>query len=89
MTEGAASDKKAAPTFELLCPADIEALPDLEYLIEGILPVPTFGVLYGPPGAGKSFVALSMAEAAGGVGQPRSRSVISILELCHGRPGAR
>ena len=63
MTEGAASDKTAAPTFDLLSPADIEALPDLEYLIEGILPVPAFGVLYGPPGAGKSFVALSMALA--------------------------
>ena len=49
--------------FKLLSPADIEALPDLEYLIQGILPVPAFGVLYGPPGSGKSFVALSMALA--------------------------
>jgi len=53
----------AAPTFKLLSPADIEALPDLEWLVDGILPLPAFGVLYGEPGCGKTFVALSMALA--------------------------
>jgi len=49
--------------FTLLTPTDVENLPDLEYLIGGILPEPTFGVLYGAPGSGKSFVALSMSLA--------------------------
>ncbi|MEP4337212.1 MAG: helicase RepA family protein [Roseobacter sp.] len=49
--------------FELLSPADIEALPELEYLIQGMLPFPSLGVLVGSPTAGKSFMALSMALA--------------------------
>jgi KaiC/GvpD/RAD55 family RecA-like ATPase len=49
--------------LRLLSPADIASLPDLEFLVDGILPVPAFGVFYGPPGSGKSFVALSMALA--------------------------
>lgn len=68
MTNSAANST-TAPTFPLRSPANIEALPDLEYQIDGVLPVPAFGVLYGPPGAGKSFVALSMALAvASGAG---------------------
>src|ERR1700744_6409506 len=38
--------------------ADLLALPDPEWLIEGILPQGGLAVLYGPPGAGKSFLAL-------------------------------
>tara|TARA_R110002126_G_scaffold177078_1_gene325907 strand:- start:2497 stop:3564 length:1068 start_codon:yes stop_codon:yes gene_type:complete len=49
--------------IRLLSPGDVEALPNLEYLIQGILPSPAFGVIFGPPGSGKSFVALSMALA--------------------------
>lgn len=48
---------------QLLSLAEISLLPDLEFLLDGILPVASFGVLYGPPGSGKSFVALSMALA--------------------------
>ena len=51
----------AVPKFELLTPEDIAALPDLEWLIEGVLPMPGLVVLYGEPGSGKTFVALSMA----------------------------
>ena len=58
--KGAAPKASAAPTFKLLSPADIEALPDLDWLIEGVLPASAFGVLYGEPGCGKTFVALSM-----------------------------
>jgi hypothetical protein len=53
----------AAPCFPLLSPADIEALPDLEWLVEGVLPKNALAILYGEPGCGKSFVALSMALA--------------------------
>ncbi|MEH6740718.1 MAG: helicase RepA family protein [Sulfitobacter sp.] len=63
MTSGVQEKGSKALSLKLLTPTDVENLPDLEYLIGGILPAPTFGVLYGPPGSGKSFVALSMALA--------------------------
>ena len=50
--------------LQLLSPAEIEALPDLEWLIQGVLPLPAFAVLYGESGCGKTFVALSMALSA-------------------------
>jgi len=40
---------------------EVEDLPDLEWLIRGVLPKPGFGVLFGEPGSGKTFVALSLA----------------------------
>jgi RecA-family ATPase len=45
----------------LLTLEEIEALPDLQYLIAGVLPEHSLCVLYGEPGCGKTFVALSMA----------------------------
>ncbi|WP_421760322.1 AAA family ATPase [Devosia sp.] len=62
-------------TFKLLSPADIEALPDLEWLVRGVLPAPAFAVLYGEPGCGKSFVALSMALAVASGGEWLGRPV--------------
>jgi RecA-family ATPase len=47
--------------FALLGPGDLENLPELSWLIAGILPANALGVLYGAPGVGKTFVALSMA----------------------------
>jgi hypothetical protein len=48
-------------TFTLLSPADLAALPDPTWLIDGVLPGHAFCVLYGEPGSGKTFVALSIA----------------------------
>jgi len=50
--------------MRLLTVPDVEALPDLQWRIEGILPQPSLVILYGEPGCGKTFVALSMAFAA-------------------------
>ena len=52
-----------SPRFPLLSLADIEALPDLEWLVEGVLAMHALAILYGEPGCGKSFVALFMALA--------------------------
>lgn len=41
--------------------ADLIELPDPEWLIEGILPEKGLFALYGPPGAGKSFIAIDLA----------------------------
>ncbi len=40
---------------------EIMQLPDPQYLIDGVLPNNAFVVLYGAPGTGKTFVAISMA----------------------------
>jgi len=57
------TDKHARlrPAKRLLTLEEIEALPDLQYLIAGVLPEHSLCVLYGEPGCGKTFVALSMA----------------------------
>lgn len=53
--------KSKAPrrqAFRLMTGDEIDALPDPEWLIEGILPADSLTVLYGPPGSKKSFLAL-------------------------------
>src|SRR6516164_6122263 len=47
--------------YELLTPADLAALPAPSWMIENILPKNSLAVLYGEPGSGKTFVALSIA----------------------------
>lgn len=64
MTGRVPAGNAAVPEFKLLTPENIEALPDLEWLIEGVVPTPGLVVLYGEPGSGKTFVALSMALTA-------------------------
>jgi KaiC/GvpD/RAD55 family RecA-like ATPase len=64
----------------LLTLEEIKALPDLLYLIAGVLPEHSFCVLYGEPGCGKTFVALSMAlQCASGapwLGRPTRRAQV-------------
>jgi KaiC/GvpD/RAD55 family RecA-like ATPase len=47
--------------FILLSPANLAALPEPTWLIDGVLPGHAFCVLYGEPGSGKTLVALSIA----------------------------
>ncbi len=47
--------------FPTLTLDQVCALPPVEWLVEGMLTRTGLGVLYGPPGAGKSFAALDMA----------------------------
>ncbi len=49
--------------YKLLTPRELEDLPDLVWLIKGILPKPCMAVVYGDPGCGKTFLALSIALA--------------------------
>ena len=53
----------AAPQaiYAALNPAEIYALPDPKWLIDGLVIEKAMGFVYGPPGAGKSFVALDMS----------------------------
>lgn len=49
------------PRFKLLTRAELQALPDPEWLVHGTLPADSFTIIYGAPGAAKSFAALDMA----------------------------
>ena len=46
--------------YELLGGADLKARPPLQWLIKGVLPARGLGVLYGPSGSGKSFLAIDL-----------------------------
>lgn len=59
---GAASGILPATTgYHVRLDDEIESLPPTAWLAAGILPEAALAVLYGPPGAGKSFVALDLA----------------------------
>jgi hypothetical protein len=51
----------APKTFELLDVPAIKALPDPSWLVKGLVTDNGLGFIYGPPGCGKSFIALGMA----------------------------
>ncbi len=55
-----AEQGKNTARFPLLTRKDIRRLPPPEWLIERHLPKTGFGILYGDPGTGKSFMALDM-----------------------------
>ena len=57
------SGEKAKPkgVFEFLDIAAIKSLPDPKWLVGGLVVENATGFIYGPPGCGKTFVALSMA----------------------------
>jgi Bifunctional DNA primase/polymerase, N-terminal/AAA domain/Primase C terminal 1 (PriCT-1) len=79
------------PTIPVYSVEELLALPDPEWLIESHLEAGSTAVLYGPPGAGKTFVALDMAlSVAAGLpwlGQypvKQGRAVYVVGENVHG-----
>lgn len=50
-----------AVVYEYLNVRQLKALPNQEWLIEGVIQKNTMGFIYGPPGSLKTFVALDMA----------------------------
>src|SRR4051794_34088369 len=49
--------------WQLLDDVEVMALPDPEYLVEGMLPRRSCGVLYGPPGGAKTTLIAKLATA--------------------------
>ncbi len=49
------------PIFEHYLLDDLDNLPPLEWLVANMLPVKGFGMIYGPPGNGKTFVVIDLA----------------------------
>lgn len=62
-------ERDAPDVFPLMTLADLRAMPPVEWLVENLLTRTGLGVLYGPPGAGKSFAALELAACVAR-GQP-------------------
>ncbi len=55
---------KAPPQrFRLMTAADLAALPPVRWRVRGVLPHEGIAAIYGPPGSGKSFLALDVLAA--------------------------
>lgn len=54
---------KGTNRFKLLTDGDLAALPPMQWRIKGVLPECGLGVLFGPSGSGKSFIALDIAQS--------------------------
>lgn len=72
---GERSAQQQGGLFRILDIPGIRALPDPEWLIEGMLIERSFSLLFGAPGTGKSFVAIGMALAVAGAGPWWGREV--------------
>jgi phage/plasmid primase-like uncharacterized protein len=46
--------------FRLLTPADLAGLPQVKWLVRGVLPTEGIGAVFGPSGSGKSFLVLDL-----------------------------
>lgn len=53
--------KQSGATFDLLSLADLEAMPPPQWLVHETIAQGGLTIIYGDPGAGKSFIALDMA----------------------------
>jgi KaiC/GvpD/RAD55 family RecA-like ATPase len=51
----------APPELEILSLPEIRRLPDPKYLVEGLVIEKSFGITFGPPGCGKTFIVKDMA----------------------------
>jgi hypothetical protein len=63
LQESVTESLRDAPRFPLLSAADLLALPPLRWRVRGILPTEGLAALYGPPGCGKSFLAIDLLAA--------------------------
>ena len=52
-----------APRYRLLTAEELAALPPVRWRVRGVLPAEGLAAIYGPPGSGKSFVALDLLGA--------------------------
>ncbi|MFC4726323.1 AAA family ATPase [Glycocaulis abyssi] len=48
------------PRFKLYTPDELKLLPPMQWRVKGVFPKQGFGIIYGPSGSGKSFLAFDM-----------------------------
>lgn len=77
--------------IEILDEDGIENLPQFEYMIDGLITKDSIGVVFGPPGSGKSFVMASMAMCVADgrpwLGRPVQGGPVVYMTGGEGRPG--
>ena len=76
--------------YEMLSVEETMAQPPVQWLIDGFIPQKSFSMIYGQPGAGKSFLALDIALCLAHGRQWRSRETKAggVIYLCQeGFPG--
>lgn len=83
LADAAPDPDKPAPRLRILTDSEIENLPKPEWQVEGMIVEKSMFVLYGPPGSGKSFLALSVALSVGTgfrmLGRPVIRGPVVIV----------
>jgi len=55
--------ERPEPRYRLLTAEDLAALPPVRWRVRGVLPADGLAAVYGPPGSGKSFLALDLLGA--------------------------
>lgn len=55
--------ERAEPRFRVLTAEELAALPPVRWRVRGLLPAEGLAAIYGPPGSGKSFLALDLLGA--------------------------
>jgi len=63
MSTSRSGSTSTPPSMQLLSAGEVMKQPSPGWLIDGVLPESGLAMLYGPPGQGKTFVALSMVKA--------------------------
>jgi hypothetical protein len=63
--EAREADEATGKTYALLTIDDLAALPPMRWRVKGVLPETGVAAIFGPPGAGKSFLSLDLAGAIG------------------------
>ena len=78
--------------YKLLSAAELKNSPPPQWLLSNLLTVGSFAVLYGPPGVGKSFLALdfalSIATGQSGLVEPRNEGLVVYI-AAEGHGGLR
>ena len=84
MSSAPAKKEEPEPRFRLLTIEDLKSLPKPEWRVEGLLPESGLVELYGPPGVGKSFLALdwALSIAAGTPWQERKVREGDVIFVC-------
>lgn len=59
--EAEVEDDNALKPYALLDQDDVRLMPPVEFLVDELIPERSFAMIYGQPGAGKSFLAIDMA----------------------------